>query len=229
MSPSNDEKKDPPKFTGAVPAPPIYDIIMQQRLTQSKYNHRQALHPEVPLKNPNSELAIDNITRLSLPYAQPWWLSKNTAPSELPPDFSWLSNSCGGKAAIGVFGGGAMGLLMGVFLGAMSDATPPVTLIGSKDVPQPPLREQVKVTMRATAEKSKYWCRQFAFITGVFGGADCLVEKFRGKHDMWNSVASGCITGAALQAKQGPHAAAVGCGGFAAFSLVIDKVMGTHS
>ena len=121
-----------------------------------------------------------------------------------------------------------MGLLMGVFLGAMSDATPPVTLVGGKDVPQPPLREQIKVTMRATAEKSKYWCRQFAFITGVFGGTDCLVEKFRGKHDLWNSVASGCITGAALQAKQGPQAAAIGCGGFAAFSFVIDKVMGTH-
>jgi import inner membrane translocase subunit TIM22 len=39
-------------------------------------------------------------------------------------------------------------------------------------------------------------------------------------------VASGCITGAALQAKQGPQAAMIGCGGFAAFSLVIDSVMG---
>ena len=222
------ENKDPPTFKGAVPAPPIYDIIMSNRLTETKYNPRQALHPEVPLKNPDSKLAIDNLTRLSLPYVQPWWLSPNTGPSELPPDFSWLANSCSGKAVIGVIGGGAMGLLMGVFLGAMSDATPPVTLVGGKDVPQPPLREQVKVTMRATAEKSRYWCRQFAFITGVFGGTDCLVEKFRGKHDLWNSVASGCITGAALQAKQGPQAAAIGCGGFAAFSFVIDKVMGTH-
>lgn len=219
---------EPPKFTGALPAPPIYDIIMSNRLNQSKYNHRDALHREVPLKNPNSELAVDNLTRLSLPYVQPWWLSPANNPSQAPPDFSWVANSCGGKAAIGLFAGGAMGLVMGVFLGAMSDATPPVTVIAGKDVPQAPLREQIKVTMRATAEKSKYWCRQFAFITGVFGGTDCLVEKFRGKHDVWNSVASGCITGAALQAKQGPQAAVIGCGGFAAFSLVIDTVMGTH-
>lgn len=216
------------KFKGAIVAPPIYDIVMSNRLTESKYDHRQALHREVPLKNPNATLSVDNLTRLALPHVQPWWLSPNTAPQQLPPNFDWLSNSCGGKAAIGLIGGGAMGLLMGVFLGAMSDATPPVTIVGNKDVPQPPLREQIKVTMRATAEKSKYWCRQFAFITGVFGGTDCLVEKFRGKHDVWNSVASGCITGAALQAKQGPHAAAMGCGGFAAFSLVIDTVMGTH-
>ena len=224
---SDDAGSSPPTFKGALPAPIIYDIIMSNQLTESKYNHRDAMHRKVPLKDPNNRLALDNLTRLSLPYAQPWWLSPSSDP-QVPPDFSWVANSCGGKAAIGLFAGGAMGLLMGVFLGAMSDATPPVTIVGGKDVPQAPLREQIKVTMRATAAKSKSWCRQFAFITGVFGGTDCLVEKFRGKHDMWNSVASGCITGAALQAKQGPHAAAIGCGGFAAFSLVIDKVMGTH-
>jgi import inner membrane translocase subunit TIM22 len=70
-----------------------------------------------------------------------------------------------------------------------------------------------------------YWARNFAFITGVFGASDCLVEKFRGNHDVWNEVLSGCVTGAAMQAKQGPQAAAIGCGGFAVFSLVIDKVM----
>ena len=62
----------------------------------------------------------------------------------------------------------------------------------------------------------------------MFGGSECLVEKYRGKHDVWNSVASGCITGAALQAKSGPSAAAMGCGGFAAFSLVIDSFMGHY-
>lgn len=111
---------------------------------------------------------------------------------------------------------------------AMSDATPPVMMVGGKDVPQAPLREQMRLTFRATADKSLYWCRNFAFITGVFGGSECLVEKYRGKHDVWNSVASGCMTGAALQAKQGPQAAAIGCGGFAAFSLVIDSFMGHY-
>ena len=54
------------------------------------------------------------------------------------------------------------------------------------------------------------------------------MEKYRGMLNVWNSVLSGCITGAAMQAKSGPQASAIGCGGFAAFSLVIDKVMGTH-
>lgn len=159
-----------------------------------------------------------------MPYPVPWRLVQG--PDEIPPDFSWLSDSCGGKAAIGVFGGAAMGLIMGVFLGAMSDMTPPVTVIKGKEVPQAPLKEQMRTTLRATGEKSLYWARNFAFITGVFGGSDCLVEKFRGTHDVWNSVLSGCVTGAAMQAKSGPQASAMGCAGFAAFSLVIDKVMG---
>lgn len=200
-------------------------MILSNQKYPSSYSPQQALHRPVPCRD-ESEYGIDKIARKALPYPLPW--NQTAGPAQLPPDFSWMANSCGGKAAIGVFGGGVMGLLMGVFLGAMSDATPPVQVIGGKEVPQAPLREQMRVTFRATAEKSLYWCRNFAFITGVFGGSECLVEKYRGKHDIWNAVASGCITGAALQAKQGPQAAAIGCGGFAAFSLVIDNLMGHY-
>ena len=212
------------------------------------YSYENALHRPVPLDDisssnskgsgnkdrsyssngtvHHSNFSLGYLTRRSLPYPQPWY--PTAGPSEVPPDFSWLSNSCGGKAAIGVFGGGIMGLLMGVFLGAMSDATPPVQVIGGKDVPQAPFKEQMRTTLRATADKSLYWCRNFAFITGVFTGSECLVEKYRGTHDVWNSVVGGCITGATLQAKSGPQSAAIGCGGFAAFSLVIDSVMGNY-
>jgi import inner membrane translocase subunit TIM22 len=158
-----------------------------------------------------------------MPYPIPW--RAVAGPDEMPPDFSWLTDSCAGKAAIGTIGGAGVGLIMGVFLGAMSDMTPPVTIVNGREVPQAPLREQMRTTLRATGEKSLYWARNFAFITGVFGGSDCLVEKYRGTHDVWNEVISGCVTGAAMQAKQGPQAAAIGCGGFAAFSLIIDKVM----
>jgi import inner membrane translocase subunit TIM22 len=204
----------------------VYEMIMtQQPLSSRLYSPEAALHRPVPVRDDRPH-SLETIARRSLPYAVPWGLT--ATPRPLPPDFSWVSSSCGGKAAIGVVGGGVMGLLMGVFLGAMSDATPPVTVIAGKDVPQAPFREQMRVVLRATGEKSLYWCRSFAFITGVFGGSECLVEKYRGKHDVWNSVASGCITGAALQAKSGPQAAAVGCGGFAAFSFAIDNLMGHY-
>lgn len=57
------------------------------------------------------------------------------------------------------------------------------------------------------------------FANNIFSHLFALQMSFRG--------ISG-ITGAALQAKQGPQAAAIGCGGFAAFSLVIDNLMGHY-
>lgn len=49
--------------------------------------------------------------------------------------------------------------------------------------------------------------------------------QFRGKNDLKNGVAAGCITGGILGAKAGPQAAGVGCVGFAAFSAAIDYYM----
>jgi mitochondrial import inner membrane translocase subunit TIM22 len=43
---------------------------------------------------------------------------------------------------------------------------------------------------------------------------------------MMNSVYSGCVTGMAFGIKQGPQAACAGCLGMAAFSAVMDAVMG---
>lgn len=232
---------------GASPNPRHLPMSSSERIDSSEktayfYNASAALHRPVSalttlpnkvdasislsggnkLRQPN-ELKRTSYTLGRLPYLTPWY-PKSYSNTDVPPDFSWLSESCGSKAAIGIFGGAVCGLLMGVFLGAMSDMTPPVTIINGKEVPTAPLKEQMRTTMRATGEKCIYWSRNFAFITGVFGGAECLVEKYRGKHDVWNSAIGGCVTGAALQAKQGPQAAAIGCGGFAVFSLVIDNV-----
>ena len=121
-----------------------------------------------------------------------------------------------------------MGLCMGVFLGAMADMNPPVTVQNGREIPIAPIKEQARQVLRATGDKSIYWCKQFAFITGIFTGSECVVEKYRGKHDVWNQVVSGCVAGAAIQAKNGPMASATGCAGFAAFSLVIEQIMGEH-
>lgn len=244
-SSSSTPSPEPQQQQHVVPSLSIYQSIMSHTpkspLSSSAYNAMSALHHPVQLYGESSPTAtpadldptsprfptLGALTMHALPYPQAW-STASAAPQQLPPNFDWVSESCGAKAAIGVIGGGAMGLVMGVFMGALTDMTPPVTIIDGKEVPQAPLKEQMRTTLRATAEKSMYWCRQFAFITGVFGGSECLVEKYRGKHDVWNQVISGCVTGAAMQAKSGPQASAMGCGGFAAFSLVIDTVMGNY-
>jgi import inner membrane translocase subunit TIM22 len=95
-------------------------------------------------------------------------------------------------------------------------------------VPQAPVREQLRSSMKATVAKSAGWARSFGVLTALFGGIDCVVEKYRGKHDVWNPMISGCAVGAALAMKGGPQAACVGCAGFAGFSLVVDKILGPH-
>ena len=55
--------------------------------------------------------------------------------------------------------------------------------------------------------------------------ANMWCMQYRGKNDMKNGIAAGCITGGVLGAKAGPQAAAVGCAGFAAFSAAIDYYM----
>ena len=45
---------------------------------------------------------------------------------------------------------------------------------------------------------------------------------------MWNQTLSGCVVGGTLSAAGGPGASAMGCAGFAGFSLIIDKIMGPH-
>jgi import inner membrane translocase subunit TIM22 len=62
----------------------------------------------------------------------------------------------------------------------------------------------------------------------VYSVIECEIEGARGKHDLTNSVAAGCATGAVLAYKSGPVGMCLGCAGFAAFSVVIDKLMVTE-
>lgn len=83
-----------------IPKESIFHIIMTQKgmKPDGHYSPEQALHRPVP-KRDESALGIDTLTRQALPYFLPW---KPTAgPGEVPPSFDWLTNSCGGKAAIG--------------------------------------------------------------------------------------------------------------------------------
>ena len=65
-------------------------------------------------------------------------------------------------------------------------------------------------------------------LTAVFSGTECVVEKYRGSHDVVNGASAGFVTGAVLAAPQGPQAAAFGAVGFALFSIAIEYIMGGH-
>lgn len=89
-------------------------------------------------------------------------------------------------------------------------------------VKQPTIREYFK----ETRAKAHGMGKNFAMVGLVFSAVEFNIESYRGRHDLTNSVYGGCVTGAILGIRGGVPAAAMGCAGFAAFSVVIDSVMG---
>jgi import inner membrane translocase subunit TIM22 len=151
----------------------------------------------------------------------------------MPPydAFNPVMESCAVKAAMGTVGGWGMGILLGLFMGALGgEMSQNVYLMHKcgKEPPTAPILDQMRVSYRAVGKRALGMGASFATITAVFSGIECVVEKYRGKHDVVNGAVSGCAAGAALSAKSGPATACMGCVGFAAFSVAIEAVMGPH-
>ncbi len=145
---------------------------------------------------------------------------------EIPINPNLLQESCGFKIITGAVMGSVLGVGLGLFMGAMTGDVSAIQVVNGREVPVAPVREQLRSGFKATLNKAGGWARNFGIISAIFGGVDCVIEKYRGKHDVWNPVISGCAVGATMGAKGGPAAACLGCAGFAGFSLIVDKVMG---
>jgi len=62
-------------------------------------------------------------------------------------------------------------------------------------------------------------------VGALFAGTECVIESYRAKNDISNSVAAGFIAGGILARNSGPKAALGGGLAFAAFSAVIDMFL----
>ncbi|GAA5897271.1 hypothetical protein JCM5296_000987 [Sporobolomyces johnsonii] len=125
------------------------------------------------------------------------------------------------KAAIS----GAMGFAIGAFF----------SLMGSSFTIEDPFRAQQYDGMK-TADKAKLifkdmgkgmWRQGMGFgkVGALYAGTECVVEGFRAKNDIYNSVYAGLISGAVLARNSGPRAMVLGGMGFAAFSAAIDSYL----
>ncbi|CAK7330457.1 unnamed protein product [Dovyalis caffra] len=128
-------------------------------------------------------------------------------------------NNCAVRSvASGVMGGG-LGLLMGLFLGALDNPIMQDEMTG---------KQQFIYNAKQMGRRSWSSCKTFAVMGLVFSAAECVVEKARAKHDTTNTVVAGCVTGGTMSAKGGPKAACVGCAGFAAFSTLDHLADASH-
>jgi import inner membrane translocase subunit TIM22 len=140
---------------------------------------------------------------IPLPFFKPLNFVKPSRPDELPLNPGWASEACGIKIITGGVSGAVLGVGLGLFMGAMGDVSP-IQIVNGREVPQAPLREQMRAAYKATANKALGWCKTFGVMTALFGGVECVIEKYRAKHDVWNGVSSGCVVGATISAKSGP-------------------------
>ncbi|KAE9616390.1 hypothetical protein Lal_00035166 [Lupinus albus] len=128
-------------------------------------------------------------------------------------------NNCAVRSVVSGVMGGGLGFFMGLFLGALDNPIMQSEMTG---------RQQLIYQAKQMGQRSLSSAKAFAVMGLVFSAAECVVEKGRAKHDTTNTVVAGCATGGAMSAKGGPKAACVGCAGFAAFSVLIEKFLDRH-
>eukprot|EP01108_Squamamoeba_japonica_P004951 TRINITY_DN3872_c0_g2_i1.p1 TRINITY_DN3872_c0_g2~~TRINITY_DN3872_c0_g2_i1.p1 ORF type:complete len:195 (-),score=42.32 TRINITY_DN3872_c0_g2_i1:93-635(-) len=132
-----------------------------------------------------------------------------------------VMGSCAVKAPVSAVVGGAMGYAFGAFFGSgvnnMEHLNP--------DAPKISNWQHVKNGFRDANTRGLRMGRGFALAGGVYVACECVVEKGRGKADIWNALYGGCLAGAVLAGKSGPTGIAMGCGGFALFSGAIEVFM----
>lgn len=132
--------------------------------------------------------------------------------------------SCPGKTIMAGGSGFALGGFFGLFMASMAYDTP-----GGVHINDLPFKQQMKIQFSDMAKRSWSSAKNFGYLGMIYSGVECSIESLRAKHDIYNGVAAGCITGAGLSIKAGPQAAFIGCAGFAAFSTAIELYLASDS
>ncbi|KAJ1805422.1 Mitochondrial import inner membrane translocase subunit tim22 [Coemansia sp. RSA 2599] len=128
-----------------------------------------------------------------------------------------VTDSCAFKAGFSGIAGYGIGLVFGLVLSGIEFSSPVDTTASTKD--------QIKTVFKDMGNKSLSSAKNFAIMAAIYSGSECMIESYRAKNDIYNSVGAGCITGGTLAIKTGPRGMAAGCAGFAAFSAAIDWYM----
>lgn len=129
-----------------------------------------------------------------------------------------FTESCLFRAGMAGVAGGGMGALFGLFMSSTEPATQPTDgKILSK--------EMLKATARDMGRGMKSYAKTFAICGLTFSLCECVIEKEFARKDIYTTIGAGCGAGAVLGVQGGPQGMAMGCVGFAAFSVLIDLVM----
>ena len=167
---------------------------------------------------------------VTIPFPEPRPPPKRSTPSAAPPPgppepFAF-GEACVAKAAIASALGGVFGAGLGFLLGGYQNLSPPLMLPGVPNPPDIPMKYVFRESWMSTARKARRWGRNMLAVGALLAGTECCVEKYRAKHDLYNNMIGGAMTGAILAARQGPWGIFFGASGFAAFGMVTEYFMG---
>lgn len=151
----------------------------------------------------------------------------DTPPTPFELGLRAATESCAFKAGSAGIVGGGLGVVFGLFFGGYSNAVDrAIDTKGSTLV-------KMRVGMREAGAAMSSYAKNFARFGFFLSGTECTLETLRGRHDIFNPVLGGCITGAgmasaplqSMPAKLRAQQMAIGCASLAAFSLAIEKYM----
>ncbi|KAF9014889.1 mitochondrial import inner membrane translocase subunit TIM22 [Cyathus striatus] len=134
-----------------------------------------------------------------------------------------LASSAMESCAVKTVMAGTMGFGIGAFFSLMS---------ASFAYEDPYLRQQTQAGLNTTQKAGQIfkemgrgmWSsgKGFGKVGALFAGLECVIEGYRAKNDIYNSVAAGFVAGGILARSSGPKASFGGGLAFAAFSAAID-------
>lgn len=176
-------------------------------------------NPSDEMVEPSAEQAVPpNPRRIVLP-------QRDIARVEMPSYEQIMQeeamNNCFVKSVISGAMGGLLGVAFGVFTASV-ETSGGVDPISDADKT---LRQVAKETWSSIKSKSWSYAKGFAYMGLVYSGVECVIEKYRAKHDKMNATYAGCAAGAILAYGGGPKAMCIGCASFAAFSTAIEHFL----
>lgn len=130
-------------------------------------------------------------------------------------------NNCAVRTIMSTVMGAGLGVVFGIFMGTMDTSHIDGSL--TTEAQKKTFRETMREVGKSTWSRSKSYGKGFATVGALFSGSECVIETYRAKHDMWNSIYGGCTAGALMAHSGGPKAMCFGCASFAAFSYLIDR------
>eukprot|EP01087_Luapelamoeba_hula_P017856 TRINITY_DN5668_c0_g1_i3.p1 TRINITY_DN5668_c0_g1~~TRINITY_DN5668_c0_g1_i3.p1 ORF type:complete len:220 (+),score=19.33 TRINITY_DN5668_c0_g1_i3:28-687(+) len=130
------------------------------------------------------------------------------------PEFT---ENCAFRGIQSVVIGGGMGFCFGTFFSSLGGP------LYAPGMPEPVgWKAQTVEGFKQMGRSGVSSAKGFAVIGGAYATSECLIEKFRGRSDIWNAAYAGCASGGLLAIRSGPTGTLLGCAGMTAFSLGIE-------